>query len=150
MSHGDEMARIVSKALVLPFAFLLLFAFSACSKTPDKQIVGTWGLDVEAAFAELPEEQREAARGFMSELEMSVTINGNGTISMRAKMGDEDETKSGTWTTASMGDNSIKIAITLAGDEDEEAETDEMDITIVDGNTIRMDMNGQAMTFNRR
>lgn len=143
------MVRMSRTTILLPFLFLLFFLLGACSKSPDKQIIGTWNLDVESALAEIENEQeREMARAFMGAMSISMTFESNGTASMNMTMGGESESKAGTWTTISTGENTVKISMTTA---DEEPETQELDITIIDSSTIRITggMGGQAMTFKR-
>jgi hypothetical protein len=102
-------------------SFLLI---TACSKSPEQLLVGTWALDVDATIADMSDELPDGAdpelrRTALEEMGMVLTLTADGNATM--VMGENEETA--TYVVVSSGENTITVAMTEEGDEDAQENT---------------------------
>ena len=132
-----------------PITFALCPSFwliTACSKSPDQRLVGTWALDVDATMTamgdELPEGEAETVRGALEGMCMNLTFTADGNATMA--MGAREETA--TYEVDSTGENSVTVAMTEEGDE----EADESTINFAGNDSFTMTGRNDTFTFARQ
>ena len=129
--------------LALCASFLLI---TACSKSPEQLLVGTWTLDVDATITamgdELPEEEADAVRGALEGMDMALTLTADGNATL--VMGEDEE--NATYVVVSSGENTITVAMTKEDDEDAE----EMTINFVGNDVFTMSVRNDTFTFARQ
>lgn len=135
------------------FSMLALVAllFTGCAKTPEQRVTGTWGLDVDGTVSHMEGsgDQLEQARAMMESMNMTLTFNADGTMSMSMTLG-ETRTEEGTWSVKSAEGDTITVETIEAAEGDEEVEPDEVVMNFTGNDTFAATIMNDTLVFNRQ
>lgn len=124
-----------------------LLLFTACSKSPDQLLVGTWALDLDATVAsmgeEVSEEEGEEMRRDLEDRTMNITFDSDGNVTMA--MGDDEEAF--LYEVVSTGESSVTIGLSEEGDEED---VDEMTVNFSGNDSLTVELRGTDFTFARQ